>query len=437
MSLHLFDFLTKKHKLSEEKTSEQRTSFFTPGILIAACFLLYTSMMAAKGVFLAEITYLMKVFSVDKYTASLTNTYYFVAYAGVQVLLFFFIKKINIRKFLIITVPISAVATMLMGRADGIEDMYLLFALCGVFQAGVYAGCNHTLTSCLPSEWLTKANSVMNFGYATGTVVSYAFCALCVKMELWSVPFFVMGAILFAAVVFYYICAKGCARRFGKESTDKKRVESCDSDAFIKVGRGRKKAFFYAIDLVTTFLATSLYYAIMNWISTLLVKVYGQPDHIAIYITILAPMLIAIGPMMTIRACDKEKDFIKVGAIFMLVALPLPLLLSFVYDSVLLVAFVISAAFVVLINGVKAISLSVMAFKLRNEVNTAEYSVIVNATASLAGGIAPTVAGKIIDNGGWSAYYLAIFAVCLAVTLTLLITDALVRKRKVKENNAL
>ena len=113
-------------------------SHFSPNVLIASCFLLYTSMMAAKGVFLAEIAYLMEVFSVDKATASLTNTYYFVAYAGVQALLFFVVKRLNLQKFLLITVPIAAIATAAMGVSRDIGDMYILFAVCGIFQAGVY-----------------------------------------------------------------------------------------------------------------------------------------------------------------------------------------------------------------------------------------------------------------------------------------------------------
>ena len=63
----------------------------------------------------------------------------------------------------------------------------------------------------------------------------------------------------------------------------------------------------------------------------------------------------------------------------------------------MILALVLSIVYIVLINGVKSIPLDFMAFKLRDVVNTAEYTVISNAAASLARGVAPTVWGKIID----------------------------------------
>ena len=110
------------------------------------------------------------------------------------------------------------------------------------------------------------------------------------------------------------------------------------------------------------------------------------------------------------------------------------MLLAYLYNFNIVIAFVLSVLFIILINGVKAISLSVMAFKLRDEVNTAEYSVIVNATASLAGGVAPTVIGKIIDIRGWSVSYFVIFATALFVTLLLIVTDVFVRRAKSKKS---
>ena len=435
MSLHLTGVRLPKGAMVKNDLPRKAREFFGPMTLIATCFLLYTSMMAAKGVFLAEIAYLMEEFAVDKATASLTNTYYFVAYAGVQVLLFFVIKRLNIKKFLLITVPVAAVATMGMGLARGIGDMYLLFALCGIFQAGVYAGCNHTLTACLPSRYLTLANSVMNFGYATGTVISYVFCAICVRMSLWRIPFFVMGGFLLFSVIFYFICAERCSGLKKNDADTANFGEPCKKeDAFLKVGHGHSKALFYAVVLVLAFFTTTLYYAVMNWISTLLVEIHGLGQDVSIYITILAPALIALGPVMTIRSCDRNRDFIKVGAVYMLIALPIPLLLAFLYNLNVIVAFALSVAFVVLINGVKAIILSVMAFKLRDEVNTAEYSVISNATASLAGGVAPTAVGAIIDYQGWSVSYLVIFAVSLFVALAIAVTDFLVVKTKSKRD---
>ena len=410
---------------------EKKPTFLTPNVLIASCFLLYTSMMAAKGVFLAEIAYLMEIFSVDKATASLANTYYFVSYAGVQVLLFFIVKRLNVRKLLTYTVPFAAVATAAMGLSRGIGDMYVLFAVCGLFQAGVYCGCNATLTAYLPARYLSRANSVMNLGYASGTVIAFVFSAMCVRFDLWRVPFFVMGAFLFFATCFYTVCAKYAYVLKRDEAVPSGASSSSDvasETPFLNVNTPKKRALFYSTDLILVFLITCLYYAINNWISTWLVDVYSMSQDISIYITILAPTLIALGPMMTIRYCDKHRDFIRGGVVFTIFALPIPFVLAFFYSKSLILAFVLSVVYIILINGVKSIGLSVMAFKLRGVVNTAEYTAIANAVASLAGGVAPTVVGKIIDGYGWNVSYFAVFAVTALVLVAMVVIDIMVRK---------
>ena len=428
MGLHLFRI---RHGDTECRKTKEKWGFPSPNALIAACFMLYTAMMSAKGVFLAEIAYLMEVFEVDKATASLTNTYYFVAYAGVQFLLFFIVKKMNLQKFLKVTVPIASIATVLMGLSRGITDMYILFAICGLFQAGIYCGCNATLTTFLPTRYLSRANSVMNLGYATGTVIAYTFSAFFVRFGLWRLPFFVMGAFLLMTVVFFSVCVRGAGKiKMADNAGGTSEVSSKNASdiPFITLENKRSRVIFYAADLILVFLITCLYYAINNWISTMLVEEHGLSQDIAIYITILAPALIAVGPAMTIRYCDRHRDFVRAAYLYLLAALPIPAVLAFFYGSSAILTFVLSVIYIVAVNGVKSIGLSVMAFKLKDVVNTAEYTAISNAIASLAGGIAPTAIGFVIDGFGWKVSYLAVFGVTLGVVIALMGVDIVVRK---------
>ncbi|MBQ9735030.1 MAG: hypothetical protein IJV95_04130 [Clostridia bacterium] len=84
--------------------------------------------------------------------------------------------------------------------------------------------------------------------------------------------------------------------------------------------------------------------------------------------------------------------------------------------------------FIVVTNGVKAIVLSVMAFKLRNMVNAGAYSAISNAIASLAAGVTPTIIGSIIDNSGWQAAYLTTFGIAVFVILALILINVIIKK---------
>jgi len=66
--------------------------------LIFACFFLYTLSMAVKGIFVAELEYVRTMWNLEFATISMTNTFYFVAYGLVQVLLFFVIYYVFFNK---------------------------------------------------------------------------------------------------------------------------------------------------------------------------------------------------------------------------------------------------------------------------------------------------------------------------------------------------
>ena len=154
-------------------------------------------------------------------------------------------------------------------------------------------------------------------------------------------------------------------------------------------------------------------------------------QNISIYVTTLAPLLISIGPVLTIRSCDKHRNFIRVGLVYFLFAMPIPLLLAFLYDVNALLAFLLSAVFVILMNGVKTMAMTVAAFKMRREVNTAQFCVIANAAGSLSAAIAPTAVGKVIDDFGWSVSYLAVFGLAVVLVLLFIGSDLVSRKRQV------
>lgn len=414
--------------LSYDGGGREAGRFPSPGLLIFSCLFIYTAMMATKSVYLAEIAYLMEIFSVDKATASMANTYYFLAYAGMQVALFAFIKKLDVRKYVVFTVPLSAVAIILMGFCDTIEGMRILFLVAGLFQAPVYSSANHVLTHYLPAKYLTRANTVMSFGFAFGTVISYGVSAVCVGFGLWRIPFFVSGGLLLVSILLFAVCSF-----LASESDNVGSVGSATRDEekpFISLtGRG-DTTVFYVFSIAAIFLSGVLYYAVMNWISTLLVEVHSLSQDISIYITTLAPLLISIGPVLTIRSCDRHRNFIRVGLVYFLFALPTPLLLAFLYDASALLAFVLSALFVILMNGVKTMSMTVAAFKMRREVNTAQFCVIANAAGSLSAAIAPTATGKVIDEFGWSVSYLAVFGLAVALVILFVGADLVSKKRQ-------
>ena len=131
---------------------------------------------------------------------------------------------------------------------------------------------------------------------------------------------------------------------------------------------------------------------------------------------------------MTISSCEKDKNFIRQAILYSLILLPIVLLLVFFYSINVWFALLLSVSFVVIANGVKAIALSVITFKMRSVINAGAYSAISNAIASISAGITPTIIGGIIDNHGWKSAYLTTFGILLFIIISLILINLLVKR---------
>lgn len=411
-------------------------------LLIYSCFFMYMMSMAVKGIVSAEMAFLKELWKMSYTETSLSNAFYFVIYGLVQVFLFIFMKKINMRKFLAVTIPLSAVCAILMGTSTGKYQMWAYFGLTGAFQAGLFSGCNQLLTACLPNELLSKGNRFMNLGYAFGTVLAYTLCGIFVSIGGWRVPYFLIGAIYLLSFVAFFLVS-GFAIRFkhineifNTNTTDKtaKQLSDTENDPLFTLETKKKKVLFYTIDLILTFIITALYYCLMNNVTLFLKEVHGLSDDISIYVSIIAPITIAIGPMMTITACNRDRNFIRQALIFMLVVVPIPFLMIFLYDAFILIPLALTIAFVVLTNGVKSIAISIITFKMRKYINSGAYSAISNATASVAAGVMPVVLGRLLDVLGWQTMYAVTFAIALLLTVAILIINIFVTKADKKRH---
>ena len=88
-------------------------------------------------------------------------------------------------------------------------------------------------------------------------------------------------------------------------------------------------------------------------------------------------------------------------------------------------------------NGIKAIVLSVMTFKLRTVINAGSYSAIANAVASVSAGVTPTIIGAVIDVSGWQSAYLVVLGLTAFVTLALTAINIVVIKDNKKTKTSL
>ncbi len=184
------------------KDLEKNAKYYN--FLIFTCVGLYMAMMAIKTVYIAEIATIIRVFNTTKSNASMMNTYYFITYALTQFFLGFLMQKLNVKMYMLITIPISALTYIILALfITEITQMWWLFLLNGIAQAGVVACTKSTLGKYLPDTYTSKANLIYSLGSSGGCALAYGLSAICIKFFSWKVPFLVLSTMFLIILALY------------------------------------------------------------------------------------------------------------------------------------------------------------------------------------------------------------------------------------------
>ncbi len=374
-------------------------------LLIFASVFLYLTLTASKNLYSAEKTTFYSLGTFGNLTdLASTMEYYFYTYAAMQIFLAFFIKRINIKWFLAVTIGISAVLTALVSFTDGIGQHYIIFAINGILQAGIWGILLKILSVYLPMRLLPIANQIMSAAPAAASATAYGVAAL--FGDNWRLPFLILGILLFFAVVLYTVSV-GIVARFPKDMSTHHIVMSDGTEAdvsdeeendFIHLNSKRRVAVFYAVSIFVGFVVTSIYFMVNNSLDIYLKEVGGFTNSTAKILTVFAPLAAVVGPLICVRSCERHRNFIVVAAVYFGLALITCTVVLFVFDRSVVAALVLIVLFLVLANGGRSVSLSIAALKMRTKIDTGVYSTIVNAVASIASGVTPKIITTILDK---------------------------------------
>jgi len=400
--------------------------------LIFSTIFLYVSLTGAKNIYSSEKTTLYELGIFGNFTdLATTMEYYFYTYAAMQIFLIFFVKKINIKWFLTATLGISALLIGAVPFTDDIVQHYVLYAVNGVLQAGIWGCLLKVLSLHLPLRLLPLANQIMSAGPAVSGAVGYGVAAA--FGENWKLPFILMSLILLAAVATYFISVT-YMEKFPKEiemhhvvhsDGTEEDVSDDDENDFIHLDNKKRIILFYALSTLLSFLFTLLYFAVNNNLDVYLKEIGGFSNGKSKLLTIFAPVVAVIGPFICVRMCEMRKNFITVCSFFFGAAMLVSLSLIFLFDKSAILSLILVVLFILLVNGGRSVTLSIASLRMRSKIDTGVYSTMVNAVASIASGFAPKLITRVLDNASyttdesWKISFVMVFVFSL-VTVALL-----------------
>lgn len=413
--------------------------------LIIASFLIITFMMASKLVYIAQRTELMQVFGMDDVSVNLGMTFYFIVYAATQLLLSVVMGKLDVKKYLVISILISCVLTTVLSFSTGKLYFWIVLSAVGIFHAGVWAGCMHFLTKHLPTCMLPRANTLLTCGFPVGTVCSYAIASLCVALKAWWLSF-VIVSVLFCLVLGFFVITLSAIEKIPKfialqiddeyyQAKNGFSTTTVQQDGkLVSIDTKFSKALFYAIVGLICFLVYAIYSSIIDFIPSMLKTVHSLDDSLSILFSVAVPVGVVFGPIVMINLCEKFKNYYAVALIGSLILVGVGIAVLFGYSSGVVIAIVLLLIYALLSRAVCSVFETVIVSRMKDQISVGGFAAYTNATASIGAAAAPAVMGVTIALG-WGVTYSVILAEIILQTLLiglLIILFVKNKNRKVK-----
>ena len=279
----------------------------------------------------------------------------------------------------------------------------------------------------------------MSIGPTTSYTLSYVVTAL--FGENWRTPFLLMGIILFCAVVLYFISVTlinklGDATIVSVNNSSKESLEN-NENPLIKFSSKKSVFVFYVCSIIAGFMLTSVYFMLNTNVDFFLKEVGEFTNSQYKSLTIVSTILTVIGPLATVSLCEKYKNYLVVGGILLSISLVLILTLALTFEYNIIFSLVMFICFLVIFNGARTLSLSIVGVKQRSNIDSGTYITSVNIFASLSSGLAPKLISMILDSQtiptilSWRITFLiATGAILLLSSFALISGYAIDRKNK-------
>ncbi|MBR1983117.1 MAG: MFS transporter [Clostridia bacterium] len=421
--------------------TEKRSIFYY--FLIISSFFTYVALTTSKSIYTANKTTLYSLGIFGNLTdLATTFEYYFYTYAIMQLFLAFFMKKINVKWFLCITVGISAILTSLMAFTNTITQHYLIYTVNGILQAGVWGCLFKNLSKYLPQKFLGIGNGVMSAGPTTSYALSYVITAL--FDENWRTPFMLMGIVLFVAVVVYFISVTIISKLdrswVTKQNYNTQSLKT-EENPLIKFSSKKGVITFYVLTPIIGFIITSVYFMLSTNVDFFLKEVGGFTNSQSKSLTIIATIVTVVGPLITVSLCEKYRNYIIVGGVLCSIALVFMLMLVFAFEYSAIFSLIIFIIFLIIINGARTITLSIVGVKQRSNIDSGTFITAVNVFSSLSSGVAPKLISMIIDNENlstilsWRISFIIIAVAVFTLSVFCLLSGLIVNKKNRKLQN--
>lgn len=339
----------------------------------------------------------------------------------------------GVRKFIILSVILSAATNILMGFQNSILIMAIIWGFNGFFQSMAWSPGISSLTSWWPGDkrgFATGfANAFSGFGQVAATLMVALSFALFPSLG-WRSAFFFPTILPILMLIIYVIFAKSSPKDIGLKDykeEDKEKAEHENEMAEIVKEKGKLYPYFHLLKnkiflvwIFVVFASGLARYGLVTWIPKYLNEETTLGPIISLLTSTILPIGMGIGtlivPTLTDKFCPNNRLVASVvsGLAATVCIIGFALLKPTGFQFILmLICLFFAGFFIYAINGI----VWAYAADVGGRIFASTASGILDFSAYMGAAIQSILYGFILSNGNWNILFLSVAAFCLLVAI--------------------
>ena len=402
-------------------------------LLVALCWAIYTASYLGKYCYNANKSVIMSYFSIDKATAGLVGTCFFIAYGAGQVVNGLLCKKYNIRFVVFGSLLISACCNAVMAFCNEFAVLKYVWFINGATLSVLWPTLVRLLSETLSDDYCPRAVVVMGTSVAVGTFITYGISAAFNAGIGSSVSYkyaFLTAIICLPVLALVWNFAYPKLVGKGKAEKEENTIEPQTIKAPIEKKKIGSSLMISLVILAFFAVVTNLVKdGLTTWIPKILEDTYEMPSYLSILLTLFLPMLALFGTAVAVRLNKNIPETVDLCAI------------AFAFIGILMGAVMLfanlSAAVMILCLSLVSLSTSAInnavtsMFPLyhKAEINSGMAAGVLNGFCYIGSALSDYGLGLIADLSGWNAVFI-VLCVASEVCVLIAIIRAIVKKIK-------
>ena len=370
--------------------------------IIILCWLVYIFAYLGRYSYNANISLIMDDFKINHATAGVVTTCFFFAYGIGQVVNGIFCARYN-KKYLFPIVLLLSSILNLLALVVSFSFFKYMWLINGFLQSFLWSSAVNILGDYLDSEHMKRALVIMGTSATAGTILAYGSSAFFVWLGNYRIMFVFAAVMMLLLGVIWLILFKPGEKQQSEETKPEEQQSGGAKSIFALLS---VLAFFSVINnLVKDGLNT--------WVPAILTEEYKMKDEVAIFSSLVLPLLGTFGAFVAIWLNKYIKSFVKLSTVLFTASSVVIIGIMTLGSQSAIMMILCFGVVLCLMHGVNNVVTSIAPLKMRDKMNPGKTAGILNGFCYLGSTISSYGLGMIADNWGWTSVFMLLLVMCV------------------------